>query len=90
MMIDDRTPNFNLPLPNPQNLLTDDVTRIRDSISAVDDALHTQSTAITAISVDVSAQLAQSVIDNAQSIADANAATAATLSKIRTLALAGL
>lgn len=78
-MIDDRTPNFNLPLPNPQNLLTEDVTRISSSISAIDTALNTQSE-----------QLSQSIINNDQAIVDAAQQTALELKKIRILALAGL
>lgn len=89
-MIDNRTPIFDLPLPNPQNLLTEDVTRISSSISAIDTAIHNQSTALAALSAHVSTQLAQSAVDNAKAIADANDSTVATLSKIRTLALAGL
>lgn len=78
-MIDDRTPNFNLPLPNPQNLLTEDVTRISSSISAIDTALNTQSE-----------QLSQSITNNNQAIVDAAQQTALELKKIRILALAGL
>lgn len=78
-MIDDRTPNFNLPLPNPQNLLTEDVTRISSSISAIDTALNTQSE-----------QLSQSITNNNQTIVDAAQQTAIELNKIKIFALAGL
>ena len=78
-MIDDRTTNFNLPLPNPQNLLTDDVTRISAGIIAIDSALNTQS-----------AQLSQSVTNNNQAIEDIAQQMALELNKIRILALAGL
>lgn len=78
-MIDDRTPNFNLPLPNPQNLLTEDVTRISSSISAIDTALNTQSE-----------QLSQSITNNNQAIVDAAQQTAIELNKIKIFALAGL
>lgn len=78
-MIDDRTPNFNLPLPNPQNLLTEDVTRISSSISAIDTALNTQSE-----------QLSQSITNNDQAIVDAAQQTAIELNKIKIFALAGL
>lgn len=39
-MIDDRTPNLNLPLPNPDNNALDDIGRIRDAFSAVDTAVN--------------------------------------------------
>ena len=39
MAIDDRTPNLNLPLPNSQNLLSEDVERLRSALSAVDTAV---------------------------------------------------
>ncbi|NCC85404.1 MAG: hypothetical protein EOM03_14930 [Clostridia bacterium] len=35
-MIDDRTPYLDLPLPHPDNLLTDDVLRLREALVAVD------------------------------------------------------
>ena len=39
MPIDDRTTNLNLPKPNADNLLSDDVTRLRDALDAIDTAV---------------------------------------------------
>lgn len=38
-MIDDRTTHLNLPLPHSQNVMTDDVGRMRDAFSAIDSAI---------------------------------------------------
>lgn len=38
-IIDDKTPNLQLPLPNASNLLSDDVARIRTSFTALDSAM---------------------------------------------------
>ena len=38
-MIDERTPNFDLPLPHPENLLTEDVARLRQALSGIDGEL---------------------------------------------------
>ena len=40
-MTNDRTPALNLALPHPQNLLQDDVLRLRDALGAVDSACDT-------------------------------------------------
>lgn len=40
-MTNDRTPALNLALPHPQNLLQDDVLRLRDALGAVDGACDT-------------------------------------------------
>jgi hypothetical protein len=39
-MIDDRTPNINLPLPNQNNFLLTDVARLRDALNAIDTAIN--------------------------------------------------
>lgn len=38
-MIDERTPNLSLPLPHPENLLTEDVARLRQALSGIDGEL---------------------------------------------------
>ncbi|MGP5360525.1 hypothetical protein ACTXL1_06930 [Psychrobacter celer] len=90
MMIDDRTPNFNLPLPNSQNLLTDDVARISAGITAIDAELHAQTVAASDLSNAVSNQLEQAATDTAEAIGNANQQTTDALNKIKILALAGL
>lgn len=39
-MVDERTSHFNLPLPHSDNLLSEDVERIRQAMSEIDAALH--------------------------------------------------
>ncbi|WP_072281634.1 hypothetical protein [Rappaport israeli] len=46
-MIDERTPHNNLPLPNQQNLLSEDVERIRTAIGGIDEALHSAQQTLT-------------------------------------------
>lgn len=41
-MIDDRTPYLSLPLPHPDNLMKDDVVRIRETVTGLDSAIHAQ------------------------------------------------
>lgn len=41
-MIDERTPNLSLPLPHPENLLEEDVGRIRQALAMTDAALAEQ------------------------------------------------
>lgn len=41
-MIDDRTEHLNLPLPHPDNLLKNDVVRIKESFIALDSTIHAQ------------------------------------------------
>ena len=44
-MADDKTTHYKLPLPSAENLLSEDVGRIRDSLSGIDTALHDEKTA---------------------------------------------
>ena len=44
-MADDKTPHYKWPLPSAENLLSEDVGRIRDSLSGIDTALHDEKTA---------------------------------------------
>lgn len=41
-MTDDRTPHLNLPLPHTANLLSEDVHRLRDGITTIDQTLSQQ------------------------------------------------
>lgn len=44
-MIDDKTPTLKLPLPHAENLLSEDVARLRDAFAAIDAAIAAESTA---------------------------------------------
>lgn len=44
-MIDERTPHYSLPLPHPENLLVEDVGRIRHAIAEVDGLIHAHAAA---------------------------------------------
>lgn len=94
-MIDNRTPNFNLPLPNPQNLLTDDVARISDGFTAIDSQLQQQgnaitqantenSNAITQVRTDLGNDITQANTANTNAITQANTANSNAITQVRT------
>lgn len=92
-MIDNRTPNLDLPLPNPQNLLLDDVTRISDSITAIDVAVANNANAIATTNHDVAVETRNRTteINNLNSTYDQRHQNLTKdLNAIRILALAGL
>lgn len=66
-MIDDRTPNLNLPLPHAENLLIDDVGRLREALSGLDAWFGTQRS-------EVQAALSQTRSEVETALADAIAA----------------
>ena len=39
-MTDDKTTHYKLPLPHAQNLLSEDVARLREALNRTDQALH--------------------------------------------------
>ena len=47
-MIDDRTSHLNLPLPHAENLLIDDVPRLRSALSGLDAAIAAQTASVDA------------------------------------------
>ena len=86
-MADDKTPHYKWPLPSAENLLSEDVGRIRDSLSGIDTALHDEKTA----AVDAeSAARAAAITAEETARGEDKAALEARLKKTRTLALAGL
>ena len=100
-MADDKTPHYKWPLPSAENLLSEDVGRIRDSLSGIDTELHTEAKASAdAIEAESKAR-ADAIEAESKARADAIAAESkargedksaleAKMKKIRTLALAGL
>ena len=73
-MIDDRTPYLDLPLPHPNNLLSEDVGRLRQAVITLDAGFQEQAsqvqTALQHMSEEVGADLAetQRVVQDALSI----------------------
>ena len=73
-MIDDRTPYLDLPLPHPNNLLSEDASRLRQAVMALDAGFQEQAsqvqTALQHMTEDVGADLAetQRVVRDALSI----------------------
>lgn len=75
-MIDKKTENLGLPLPHPENQLSEDVGRIQLAFAAVDAALYeaatTAGTALTdAATAQETAEAARTAADDARSAADA-------------------
>lgn len=89
-MADDKTTHYKLPLPSAENLLSEDVGRIRDSLSGIDTALHDEKTAREAAVQEESADRAAAITAEATARGQDKAALEARLKKTRTLALAGL
>nr|DAY08174.1 MAG TPA: hypothetical protein [Herelleviridae sp.] len=89
-MADDKTPHYKWPLPSAENLLSEDVGRIRDSLSSIDTALHSEATARAAAVDAESAARAAAITAEATARGQDKAALEARLKKTRTLALAGL
>ena len=82
-MIDNRTPHLNLPLPHPDNVLEDDVTRLRGALTQIDTALNNAATEDTnvlnaAVAADADV-LAAAIAADAIVAANATAADAAVL-----------
>ena len=89
-MADDKTPHYKLPLPSAENLLSEDVGRIRDSLSGIDTELHTEAKASAdAIEAESKAR-ADAIAAESKARGEDKSALEAKMKKIRTLALAGL
>ena len=89
-MADDKTTHYKWPLPSAENLLSEDVGRLRDSRSGIDTALHDEKTAREAAVQEESAARAAAITAEATARGQDKAALEARLKKTRTLALAGL
>ena len=89
-MADDKTPHYKWPLPSAENLLSEDVGRIRDSLSGIDTDLHTEAQASAdAIEAESKAR-AEAIVAESKARGEDKSALEAKMKKIRTLALAGL
>nr|DAJ47035.1 MAG TPA: hypothetical protein [Caudoviricetes sp.] len=89
-MADDKTIHYKWPMPSAENLLSEDVGRLRDSLSSIDTALHDEKTAREAAVQEESAARAAAITAEATARGQDKAALEARLKKTRTLALAGL
>ena len=89
-MADDKTTHYKLPLPSAENLLSEDVGRIRDSLRGIDTARHDEIAARKAAGLEQSAGRAAAITAEATARGQDKAALEARLKKTRTLALAGL
>ena len=96
-MTDDKTTHYKLPLPHAQNLLSEDVARLREALNRTDQALHEAATALAAESearqgADKAESTARAAMAQAfaRQRTDDLAAASAAIKKIRILALAGL
>ena len=89
-MADDKTPHYKWPLPSAENLLSEDVGRIRDSLSGIDTELETEANASAdAIEAESKAR-ADAIAAESKARGEDKSALEAKMKKIRTLALAGL
>ena len=89
-MAEDKTIHYKWPMPSAENLLSEDVGRLRDSLSSIDTALHDEKTAREAAVQEESAARAAAITAEATARGQDKAALEARLKKTRTLALAGL
>lgn len=89
-MADDKTTHYKWPLPSAENLLSEDVGRLRDSLSGIDTELHTEAQErADAIAAESKAR-ADAVAAESKARDEDKSALEAKMKKIRTLALAGL
>ena len=90
LLADDKAPHYKWPLPSAENLLSEDVGRIRDSLSGIDTELHTEAKASAdAIEAESKAR-ADAIAAESKARGEDKSALEAKMKKIRTLALAGL
>ena len=89
-MADDKTTHYKLPLPSAENLLSEDVGRLRDSLSGIDTELHTEAKARADAIAAANKARTDAIAAEAQARGEDKSALDAKMKKIRTLALAGL
>lgn len=82
-MIDEKTLNLSLPLPNAENLLSEDVARLRQALTLIDATLAQ-------INSNTDQTLRQAREDIAETLTQQTENNARELKKIRILALAGM
>ena len=89
-MADDKTPHYKWPLPSVENLLSEDVSRLRESLSGIDTELHTEAQASADAIAAESKARAEAIVAESKARGEDKSALEAKMKKIRTLALAGL
>jgi hypothetical protein len=70
-MIDDRTGHLNLPLPHPDNLLKNDVNRIREAVTGLDSAIQNQDSSVSAAITQAKSDVDMAMGDSVDLITDA-------------------
>ena len=89
-MPNDQTAHYKFPLPHAEHLLSEDVERIRESLTAADRAIYEAAQeANSALAAEATAR-ENAITAEAQARAAEKEKTDAQLKKLRTLALAGL
>jgi hypothetical protein len=78
-MPDDTTAHLGLPLPHPDNLLSEDVGRLRDALSAIDGAFDAQSQTLNQSLADTTSAVNQSLADTTHTLNQALVTTTTTL-----------
>lgn len=89
-MADDKTTHYKWPLPSAENLLSEDVSRLRDSLSGIDIELHTEAQASADAIAAESKARAEAIVAESKARGEDKSVLEAKMKKIRTLALAGL
>ena len=89
-MADDKTTHYKWPLPSAENLLSEDVSRLRESLSGIDTELHTEAQASADAIAAESKARAEAIVAESKARGEDKSALEAKMKKIRTLALAGL
>lgn len=89
-MADDKTTHYKWPLPSAENLLSEDVGRLRDSLSGIDTELNAEAQARAKAIAEANKARTDAIAAEAQARGEDKSALEAKMKKIRTLALAGL
>ena len=89
-MPNDQTAHYKFPLPHRENLLSDDVDRLRESLTAADRAIYEAAQDAERATAAEATARKEAITAEAQARAAEKEKTDAQLKKLRTLALAGL
>ena len=89
-MANDQTAHYKFPLPHPEHLLSEDVDRLRESLTAADRAIYEAAQEAAKATADETTAREKAIDTEAEARAAEKKETDAQLKKLRTLALAGL
>ena len=89
-MPNDQTAHYKFPLPHPEHLLSEDVDRLRESLTAADRAIYEAAQEAAKATADETTAREKAIDTEAEARAAEKKETDAQLKKLRTLALAGL